>query len=281
SLNYGLKPSDFKSISYGGLDPNSNSGIFKYVRIEFAGKRTKDFGYFNGLTLAGVGRETVIENIMVSFCEGNSFNVIGGDLILDKMVSYKSYVNDFEFNSGAQCKLINSLAVRSPYASGSAISRCLYVANYDIKEEADYSKAQTFVDAENLSLVNLSDDLFYDTKIGLVNEAIYVGEDVSFSIDNSVISGFSPAVILDENIKINSTNLNKIKFTRTYFNNCRGNIFVKNNPNNDDLENWYGSSAFNNVYSRGPDSETFIDSDNASRPDFRLQINKIIASNDD
>lgn len=281
SLNYGLKPSDFKSISYGGLDPNSNSGIFKYVRIEFAGKRTKDFGYFNGLTLAGVGRETVIENIMVSFCEGNSFNVIGGDLILDKMVSYKSYVNDFEFNSGAQCKLINSLAVRSPYASGSAISRCLYVANYDIKEEADYSKAQTFVDAENLSLVNLSDDLFYDTKIGLVNEAIYVGEDVSFSIDNSVISGFSPAVILDENIKINSTNLNKIKFTRTYFNNCRGNIFIKNNPNNDDLENWYGSSAFNNVYSRGPDSETFIDSDNASRPDFRLQINKIIASNDD
>ncbi|WP_460218859.1 hypothetical protein [Psychroserpens sp. MEBiC05023] len=281
SINYGLETKKANSISYGGNNPDSYSGILRYVRIEYAGKRTKNFGYFNGLTLAGVGHQTLIENVMVSYCEGNSFNIMGGNIILDKMVSYKSSGNDYEFNYGAQCKINNSLAIRSPYVSGADKSRCMYVSDYDIKDEADFSKKQTSIKAENLTLINISDDLQQDIKIGLVNEAIYIGADTSFEIDKSVISGFNPAVIFDYNIKINSENLNKISFTRTYFNNCKGNIFVENITNNEDLENWYGNRAFNNVYSKGPDSETFIDAKSSKRPDYRLQINRIIAANDD
>lgn len=64
-----------------------------------------------------------------------------------------------------------------------------------------------------------------------------------------------------------------------YFNNCKGNIFIEGNNNNEDLENWYGNRAFFNVYSKGDDSETFIDSKNEKKPDFRLRINKIMATN--
>ncbi len=279
SLNYGLRTSTTKNISYGGDNPYSDSGILKYVRIEFAGKRTKDFGYFNGLTIAGVGEQTIIENIMVSYCEGNSFSILGGNVILDKLVSYKSSINDYEFNYGAQCNIINSLAIKSPYVSGADVARSMYIIAHDQKEEVDYSKKQTFVNAENLTLITLSDDLNHDIKIGLVNEAIYIGEDALFTLDKSVISGFNPAVIFDKKIKINNENLKKIRFTRTYFNNCKGNIFIKDNPNNEDLENWYGNSIFFNVYSKGDDSETFIDSNNPKYPDFRLRINKIMASN--
>ena len=281
SLNYGLKSSSSHSISYGGDNPSSYSGVLRHVRIEYAGKRTRDYGYFSGLTLAGIGQQTIIENVMVSYCEGNSFNILGGNLILDKMVSYKSSINDYAFNYGAQCNIINSLAVRSPYVSGADTSRCLNISTYDDIDDADYTKLETSVDAENLTLINLSDDLRNDIKIGLVNEAIYIGDKASFSIDKSVISGFNPAVVLDYDIKINSENLEKIQFTRTYFNNCKGNIYVQHIPNNEDLENWYGNRVFNNVYSKGPDSETFIDTKNLKRPDFRLRINRIIASNDD
>ena len=65
-----------------------------------------------------------------------------------------------------------------------------------------------------------------------------------------------------------------------YFNNCKGNIFVEYNTNNEDLENWYGNSSFFNVYSKSNNAETFIDFANEKRPDFRLRINKIIASKD-
>lgn len=280
NLKYGLKTDNNSNISYGGQDINSDSGVLRYVRIEYAGKRTKNYGYFNGLTLAGVGKETILENIMVSYCNGNSFNIIGGNITLDKLVSYKSSSNDYRFNYGVQCEISNSLAVKSPYVSGSSVSRSIYLTAYDKKEESNLEKNQTRISAKNLTLINLSNDLDNDIKLGLVNEAIYVGNDAAFSIDRSVISGFNPAVILDKKIAINNENLEKIKFTKTYFNNCKGNIFVDGNSNNEDLENWYGSLAFNNVYSKGPDSETFIDSKSTRNPDYRLRINRIVASRD-
>ncbi|NRA91690.1 MAG: hypothetical protein HRU26_03230 [Psychroserpens sp.] len=279
-LTNGLTPKEAKHITYGGDNRDSNSGVLKFVRIEYAGKRAKGYGYFNGLTLAGVGQQTVVENIMVSFCEGNSFSITGGNLIVEKLVSYKASGNDYEFKYGAQCKIGNSLAIRSPYVSGSSAPRCLNVLAYDKKDEVDMAKEQTLVVAENLTLINLSNNLDNDIAIGLVNEGIYIGNDVSFISDKSVISGFNPAVILDKAISINSESMERIQFTRTYFNNCNGNIFRNGFSNNDDLENWYGNRAFNNVYSKGPDSETFIDVNNKKRPDFRLRINRIIASSD-
>ena len=280
AIDYGLRPSSFESISYGGENPLSDSGSLKFVRIEYAGKKTRNYGNFNGLTLAGVGLKTTLFNVMVSYCEGNSFNILGGELVLVKMVSFRSSKNDYEFNNGTQCNIVNSLAVRSPYVSSADGSRCMYVSSYDDIENVDSTKNSTYVSAENLTLVNISDDLDSDIKIGLVQEAIYIGEDASFTIDKSVISGFNPAVILDDKIKINNENLEKIAFTRTYFNNCEGNIFRKGYTNNDDLESWYGSRAFNNLYSKGPDYETFIEAESAKYPDFRLRVNKIIASND-
>ncbi|RXJ51460.1 hypothetical protein [Gelidibacter gilvus] len=280
SVNYGLRPSSFGDISYGGKNPQSNSGVLKYVRIEFAGKRTKEFGYFSSLTLAGVGKKTVIENIMVSYSDGNSFNVLGGEVNLEKMISFRTRSNDYEFNFGTQCNISNSLAIRSPYVSGSDGSRTMYIASYDKKDEVDFAKKGTFVIAENLTLINVSDNLASDIKVGLVKEALYISEDASLDMRKSVISGFNPAVIIDSNVKINSKNLDRIKFNDMYFNNCNGNIFTENDSNNADLENWYGNSIFFNVYSKGNDAETFIDVKNGRRPDFRLRINKIIASND-
>lgn len=280
SLNYGLRPTSFEHISYGGDDSESNSGVLKYVRIEFAGKRTMQYGYFNALTLAGVGKNTLIENIMVSYSDGNSFNVLGGEVNLEKLISFRTKSNDYEFNFGAQANIRNSLAIRSPYVSGSDGSRAMFIASYDKKDEVDFAKQGTFVNAENLTLINVSENLASDIKVGLVKEAVYISEDASLDMSKSVISGFNPAVIIDNKIKINTKNLERIKLSDMYFNNCNGNIFTEHDSNNADLENWYGNRIFFNVYSKGNDAETFIDVKNARRPDFRLRINKIIASND-
>lgn len=279
TVNYGLRPTSYEHVSYGGNNVESNSGILKFVRIEFAGRRTKEYGYFNGLTLAGVGNGTILENVMVTYSEGNSFNIIGGDTKMEKMVSYRSRSNDYEFNYGAQCNITNSLAIRSPYVSGADGSRCFYVASYDRKEEVDFSKKQTSVKAKNLTLINVSDNLKGDISVGLVKEALYIAENANIDISKSVVSGFNPAVLFQNKIKINAENLDRIKFSEMYFNNCKGNIFTEFDANNADLENWYGNSAFFNVYSKGSDDETFIDAKGARRPDFRLRINKIIASN--
>jgi hypothetical protein len=275
-----LQSSQYLFTNFGGTNVESNSGALKYVRIEYAGKRIKNDDYFNGLLLAGVGTQTIIENVMVSYSAGNSFEIWGGEVNLFKLVSYRSNSNDYKFNFGAQSKLDNSLAVRSPYVSSSNGSRCLQIASYDKIEEVDFSKKGTMVVAKNLTFINDSENLMADIEKGLVKEAVYIAENASLDMNKSVISGFNPAVLFEDKIIVNQENLEKIKFSDMYFNNCNGNIFVENNSNNEDLENWYGNTAFFNVYAKSYNSETFIDLKNEKRPDFRLRINKIIATND-
>jgi len=276
-LEYNLNPSSSEIMRYGGLDVTSNSGILKYVRIEYAGRRTKNHGYFNGLTLAAVGFDTILENIMVSYCGGSSFSIIGGNTNLYQLVSFRSKRNDFVFNYGAQSTLMNSLAIKSPYHTTSSGSSSIYLASYNEKEEVDPAKIETNLEATNLTLLVLTDNLEADIKVGLVHEAMYVKEGATFSLNKTIFSGFNPAVVLDNRIIINNENLLKMQFTNMYFNNCKGNIFTENNTNNEDLENWYGNNAFANVYSQGSNTETFIDTENLDAPDFRLRINKIMA----
>lgn len=278
NLNFGLKASSDKNTLYGGNTKESSSGIMRFVRIEYAGKRTKEHGYFNSLTLAGVGNYTILENIMVSYSAGNSFYVLGGNVILEKLVSFRSSGNDFKFDSGTYAYITNSLAVRSPYVSGPGVASSIYISSHSDATEASLEEDRTTVNALNLTLLNLSKTLDDDINIGLVKEAIYIGKNASLTMGKTVISGFNPAVILDNSIRVNNENLKQIKFNEMYFNKCRGNIFTKGVSNNEDLENWYGNQSFFNVYSKGSDRETFIDPNNQDRPDFRLRINKIIAS---
>ena len=224
SVNYGL---DTSLTSYGGEETNSNSGILRYVRIEFAGKKVKGKENFNALLLAGVGNKTILENIMVGYSGGDSFEIFGGDLKLNKMVSFKSRRNDFKFNYGTQCKINNSLVIRTSYLTSSLGSRCIDVCSYYKKEEVDFSKKQTSVIATNLTLVNNSENINADIQSGLVKEAIYIAENASLDFKRSVISGFNPAVLLSDKIEINGENLQKIRFEEMYFNFCRGNIFTE------------------------------------------------------
>lgn len=278
-LDYGLKPSSSNVLTYGGSDMESDSGILKFVRIEYAGKRTKNYGYHNGLMLAGVGSKTTINNVMVSYSEGNSFYILGGNTFLSKVVSFRARKNDFLINYGAQASLYNSLIIKSPYYTSAGGGSSIYLANYENIDETDTTKANTHLDVSNLSLMVLSDNLQNAMDIGLVNEGLYVKVGATFSIEKSVISGFNPAIILDNKIYINNENLENMRFSNMYFNNCNGNIFTDGKTNNEDLEYWYGNSSFKNVYSKGSDRETFIDVKNLEDPDFRLRINKIIAIN--
>lgn len=269
---------DASKTLYGGMNTNNNCGVLRFVRIEFAGRKVKGFKEFNSLTLAGVGSKTIFDNVMCSFSGDDSFEVYGGDVNMTKMISYKALDDDFDFTQGAQVNLDNSLAVRNSFVSISS-ARCIEIDSYDRKEDADFSKKMTSVVASNMTMLNDSNNLEADIAAGLIKEAVRIAENSSLTVKKSVISGFNPAINLDSKIEIKETNLKKIKFEDIYFNNCKGNIYTENNTNNEDLEDYYGSTSYGNTHNEGANKETFIDIANPKQPDFRLKISKITASN--
>lgn len=276
--SYNYDDLDPTLTTYGGTNPASSSGVMKFVRVEYAGKKARGADSFNAILLGGIGNKTILENIMVSYAAGNAFEVQGGEPVMAKIVSYKCNGIDFKFSTGAQAKIDNSLVIRSSYISDSNGSRCIDVSSYLKKENMDFTKKQTSLTATNLTMLNDSENIEADIKAGLVKEAVYVAENTTLVLRKSVISGFKPAVLLDTKIEINDKNLKKIRIEEMYLNNCSGNIFSEGSLNNEDLESYYGNSVFFNLYSKTSNAETFNDFNNPKRPDFRLALTKFTAS---
>ncbi|EKT4510953.1 hypothetical protein JE940_002697, partial [Flavobacterium psychrophilum] len=235
-LDFNLNP---KYNFYGGQNPESNSGILKYVRIEFSGRKLNALKELNGLSLAGVGSKTKIEYVQISFSNDDSFESYGGNVIFNNLISFRATDDDFDFTQGAQCNISNSIAIRYPFSSDVSRSRCFEVDSYDKLENYDLDRKLTKITANNITLINNEDN-----DQGLVKEAIYVKYDSFFELKNSVISGFNQFLLLENKAILNS-NLNKLKFENLVLNNCKAKVELETNTPDKLLEEWIANDSFN------------------------------------
>ena len=105
---------------YGGTDPNDNSGILKYVRIEFPGVAFAKDNEINGLTFGGVGAGTTIDYIQVTYSGDDSFEWFGGTVNCKHLIAYGGTDDDFDTDFGFQGKLQFLLGVRDPLVADQA-----------------------------------------------------------------------------------------------------------------------------------------------------------------
>lgn len=73
----GIPTSDENGL-YGGNDPADNSGIIKYISIRHGGTLIGSGNEINGLTLGGVGSQTVIENVEIVANQDDGIEWFGG-----------------------------------------------------------------------------------------------------------------------------------------------------------------------------------------------------------
>jgi hypothetical protein len=65
---------------YGGTDPDDNSGILRFVRVEFAGIEFSPDNELNGIAFQGVGRGTIVDHIQVSYNKDDGIEMFGGSV---------------------------------------------------------------------------------------------------------------------------------------------------------------------------------------------------------
>ncbi|MCB0573386.1 MAG: T9SS C-terminal target domain-containing protein, partial [Saprospiraceae bacterium] len=81
---------------YGGNDPMDNSGVLRYVRIEYAGIAFQPNNEINGLTMGGVGAGTTIEYVQVSYANDDAFEWFGGTVNCKYLIAYRALDDDFD-----------------------------------------------------------------------------------------------------------------------------------------------------------------------------------------
>lgn len=89
-----------------------NSGILRYVRIEYAGYAFLPDKEINGLTFGGVGHQTVVDYVQVSYANDDSFEWFGGSVNCKHLISYRTLDDDFDTDNGFSGKVQFGISVR-------------------------------------------------------------------------------------------------------------------------------------------------------------------------
>lgn len=132
--------------AYGGgltaSNDDDNSGEFYYVRIEYAGIAIEKDKEINGLTLCGVGRQTQIHHVQVSFGGDDGFEFFGGTVNVNNMIVYKTTDDDFDFDQGYTGNLQFGISIKDPkIVDGAGTSRGIELENKgSVRPDAPYSK---------------------------------------------------------------------------------------------------------------------------------------------
>jgi len=71
---------------YGGTNPADNSGILRYVRVEFAGIEFSPDNELNGIAFQGVGNGTIVENIQIHYNKDDGIEMFGGTVNIKRVV---------------------------------------------------------------------------------------------------------------------------------------------------------------------------------------------------
>jgi hypothetical protein len=169
---------------FGGNDDGDNSGILKYVRIEYAGIAALPNSEINALTLGGVGSGTVIENVQTIYANDDAFEFFGGTVSPKNLYAYATADDDFDFDFGYTGTVTNGIAKRDP----------LFVDNGDAGNgvECDNdgvgSLAQPFTHPKLIGMVLVGPN--NQTALANHNLGLRFRRATQFTVKNSVIYGW-------------------------------------------------------------------------------------------
>jgi len=99
---------------YGGTNDLDNSGVLRYVRIEYAGIAAMPNSEINALTLGGVGSGTIIEYVQTIYANDDAFEFFGGTVSPKNLYAFATADDDFDFDFGYTGTITNGVAKRDP-----------------------------------------------------------------------------------------------------------------------------------------------------------------------
>lgn len=100
--------------NHGGTNAADNSGILKYVRVEFPGIAFQKDNEINGITFGSVGSGTTVDYVQVSYSGDDAYEWFGGTVNAKHLISTANVDDIFDFDNGYSGKLQFLVGQRDP-----------------------------------------------------------------------------------------------------------------------------------------------------------------------
>ncbi len=257
----------------GGLDPNKalygagdlgsgpvnddNSGVLRYVRIEYPGIAFQPNNEINGLTLGAVGSGTTIDHVQVSYAGDDAFEWFGGTVNAKHLIAYRALDDDFDADNGFSGNVQFALSVRDPQVADVSGSNGFEVDNNAAGDDTQPKTKPTF---SNVTIVGPT---------GTINSnyrrAAHLRRDCEIGIFNSLLLGSYPVGIFIDGAGAaeNATNgLLEVKNTQVH-----GPVDQLNsNGAGFDIDAWFATAGWGNAVNTDANGAALQDAYNLDYP---------------
>jgi hypothetical protein len=197
---------------HGGDNDADYSGIYQYVRVEFAGYPFQTDKEINGITFGSVGTKTVVDHLQVSYSNDDSYEWFGGSMNATHLIAYKGWDDDFDTDNGFSGTVQYALAVRDPRIADTSQSNGFESDNNATGADTAPFTSATFrnvtligpITARNSDFQNNSNyitagDLVpnNDSKLGKFQAAVQIRRSSRLNLENMLAVGFPIGLIID------------------------------------------------------------------------------------
>lgn len=197
---------------FGGDKSDDNSGIYQYIRVEFAGYPFKTDQEINGITFGSVGSGTTIDHLQVSYSNDDSYEWFGGNVNSNYLIAYKGWDDDFDTDNGFSGTVQYCLSIRdSRIADTSQSNGFESDNNASGAETAPFTTATfknvTFIGPmaeQNKDFANTSEyitggSVYPDngSKLGKFQAAMQIRRGSKLNCENTLAVGYPIGLIVD------------------------------------------------------------------------------------
>lgn len=266
---------------YGGADPNDNSGILRYVRIEYPGIVISLNNEINGLTLGGVGSGTTIEYVQVTNSGDDSFEWFGGTVNAKYLIALNGTDDDFDTDFGFSGRIQFAFAKRDANLWDAAGQSNGFESDNDgTPTTAAPLTSPVF---SNVTLIGPQTDTSVALPAGHKFEyAALIRRNTRLSIHNSVMIGYpfglslrndsTAAYALQENLQLRNISL-QARTNVLHTSTVAGAVGFS-------FPAFYGTAGWNNTGSspRQPSALSLVDPFNTAAPDARPSVSSEAAT---
>ncbi len=196
---------------FGGNFDNDNSGILRYVRVEFAGIALEPNKEVNGITFGSVGNQTIVDYTQVSFSGDDSYEWFGGTVNCKHIIAYRGLDDDFDTDFGYRGKVQFGLAIRDKDMSDAAGDSNSFESDNDAAGSTAQPKTAPIF--SNMTLVGPKGNGTIALPIGEKFEKSFrLRRNTATSVFNSLTTGWEKGLSIEGTAVVNNVNGDTLVF---------------------------------------------------------------------
>jgi hypothetical protein len=258
-----------------GQNPADNSGIIRYVRIEYAGYAFLPDKEINGLTFGGVGSNTIVDNVQVSYANDDSFEWFGGTVNCTHLISFRTLDDDFDTDNGYSGKVQFGISLRD-----SSIADISKSEAFESDNDANGSSLlpQTSAVFSNMTVMGPKATL-NNTGNSLFVWGAQIRRNSSLSLFNSIIMGYPNGLYIDatKGVPVDNNIPSSLFVQNTIIAGCPTPVLysIAGNTNVPQMQNttatitaWFNTPAYGNSILTNNSEVGLIAPFNYAAPDF-------------